>query len=519
MPNPLEHNSETDSAAGGSPSVGQSLLNEWHAFSHGLADTPGAIKDAAVNAWDHKGASLFQVGVSVAAGLGIGLLSREAGPLGLAVRGLGAALGASFIYDGIRPWQDTFSQAWDAKNQAQLDRASKSFAHQFGQFTFDAAIMTPGAMAGTFAGARLSMPALKDVRVSAPEILKGSSGKAMTEAGESSAQAAADAAPPPEVVPEAPARPQQARYRYVQLNPSPEASNPRFDFGVEVTEPRLLNGQPNLDHHGSRTAADMPSAAEQALVLPADQLPAHRATLATINPDLDSVTAMAVLANRFEGRAVNEVIVREIGRLDRGLPPTELSADPSLKDQINAMRRKVRERDDLHWKVFFAQRVLDGSAKIEDVQRMAYEQRSINRDIRARLDREVKPEVVVPGKLAFVQSDNRMAISYGYRHAPVVVLQQETPRFSRFSVGAEDGNPAGRYLGRALRELRSIEPGWGGRPTIFGSPQDRNTELSPQQVLDVVKKYVDPPAYKRYLWNISDYLTERRPFKWFVSQH
>ncbi len=511
---------------------------------------PAACLKSAEDSWHHKTSTAVGIGISFAFGLGIGVFSQRAGVMGKVVRGLGAAAGLSFMYDGIKPWKEAGSKAWNAHNQVELDLAARDLAKQSGRFTADTIIMTPGAIAGTFAGAKfrslidtgsLKLPGLSvkneiSTKVNGiPETATGTTsgdvtaGRTITkvgaEASETTALAikdgsfadsakTAETASPPEVTTRTG---RVARYKFEQLDPASNI-NPRFDFGIEVSDPRLLRGQPNLDHHNSRNTAETPSACEQALALPADKLPKPGAILATIRPDSDSITAMAVLANRLEGRPVNEALVREIGRFDRGLAPTELYSDQTIRDCIQAIRRKSRFNEEIHKKVFFVKDVLDGSVNMEYVQRLATRHRELARERHSRLNIELEPKVVIPDKVVFVKSDTRLAMGHGYRHAPVVILQQETPHFSRYSVGVDERSKLDRYLGRAIRELNSIEPGWGGRSNIFGSPQDRDTKLTPEQVIDVVKKYIDPPAYKRYLWDVTDYLRDCRPIKWFIKQ-
>lgn len=528
MPSPLENSGENSRIADNAADVGlgDSLHNEWQVLTSGLKEAPAEFASSAKQAWDHKKSSALEVGISFAAGLGLGMYAKRAGAVGLIARGLGAAAGLSFIYDGIKPWKQAWDKAWHAKNKSELDAASHELSRQVGRFTFDAALMTPGAIGGTLAGQRVSL-AMSEGTLKLPkmDLILGGETKAGAEAstvvdgaqpgkiveGVKAEAAGAEALPATEGVAETTP---PARYKFVQLDPSSRI-NVKFDYGVEVTDPRLLKGQPNLDHHGPGATSETPSAAEQALALPADKMPKPGSILATIRPDTDSITAMAVLANRLEGRPVAEALVREIGRLDRGLPPSELYADRTMRDKIDAIRRKSRAPDPLHKKVFLVKDILDDSVNMDYVRHLAERQRMTARDVHERLDRELVPETVVPDKVVFVKSDNRMAMGHGYRYAPVVILEQENAHFRRFSVGVHDGSPLDKYFPRAIKELQSIEPGWGGRSSIFGSPQDRDTALSAQQVIDVVKRYVDPPAYKRYLWNTTDFLKQSRPFKWF----
>jgi hypothetical protein len=520
----LSRAENTSLAANAEPGVGTRMLNEVYVLGKGIAGTPGAIKEAAVHAYENPGSTGLQVGLSAAFGFGVGYLSTRAGAAGLVARGVATAAGLSFLDEGVKPWREATSRAWDARTDGELRAASDLLSRKLGQFTFDTAIMTPGAVGGTFAGARLharmaargSAPALeivkaKPVKEGSARVLESEAIKPPPPAGDRKGPAVIEASP------DRTAR--QRPYRFVQVEPGAK-TNKRFDFGVEVSDPRLLNGQRNLDHHRSTDTAHTLSAAEQALALPDAELPKPGSVIATIRPDADSLTAMAVLANRLEGRPINRRLVEAIGRRDRGLkepPPGENYDD--LRDLMDAINHTARSHLDFHRKVFFVKDALDGSVNQELVQTLARRARDNRRTLHQNIERDLQVETIIPEKLALVKSYSSAALSHGYEYAPVVVLYNQNSHFTRFSIGTQPGRSEGRYLARALRDLRELEPGWGGRSSsIFGSPQNGSTKLTPEQVVEVVKKYIDPPAYKRYWWEAIDYLKQSRPLKWLVSE-
>jgi len=105
-------------------------------------------------------------------------------------------------------------------------------------------------------------------------------------------------------------------------------------------------------------------------------------------------------------------------------------------------------------------------------------------DIKARLE----------GGIAVVESTHRAATSIGYRLAPVVVALNQ-----KFSVGS--GKPHRKFtvcqftkdeanLSAALSKLNEIEEGWGGSPTIGGSPQGMNSTLTAEEVVRVIQKHL-----------------------------
>ncbi|HEY9869669.1 MAG TPA: hypothetical protein V6D08_10930 [Candidatus Obscuribacterales bacterium] len=514
----------TSLVSAGEPGIGTRMLNEVYVLGKGIAGTPGAIKDAAVHAYENPGSTSVQVGLSAAFGFGVGYLAGRAGAAGLIARGVATAAGLSFLDEGIKPWREAISKAWTARSDADLQAASDLLSRKLGQFTFDTALMTPGAVGGTIAGARVHARLAGRPALTAIEPVKGTAlrekGAAVIESGAVKPPPAGGEVKAPELPATAPERPtRQKPYRFVQVEPG-ATTNKRFDFGVEISDPTLLRGQKNLDHHRTTDTAHTLSAAEQALALPDAELPRPGSVIATIRPDADSLTAMAVLANRLEGRPINRRLVEAIGRRDRGFkepPPGENYDD--LRDLIDAINHTSRSHLELHRKVFFVKDALDGSVNQELVQTLARRARDNRRSLHQNIERDMQVETIIPEKLALVKSYSSAALSHGYEYAPVVVLYNQNSHFTRFSIGTQSGSSEGRYLARALRELRELEPGWGGRSSsIFGSPQNGSTKLTPEQVVEVVRKYIDPPAYKRYWWEVVDYLRQSRPLRWFVSE-
>lgn len=108
-------------------------------------------------------------------------------------------------------------------------------------------------------------------------------------------------------------------------------------------------------------------------------------------------------------------------------------------------------------------------------------------------------KVSVYYNVAVVQSRLRAATSIGYSKAPVVVaynpeMPSKNGPYKKFTIcqyalGYCD-------LNGVLTELQALEPGWGGSPTIIGSPQEADSILQISQVIDIVQKHVkvDPKA-------------------------
>ncbi len=98
------------------------------------------------------------------------------------------------------------------------------------------------------------------------------------------------------------------------------------------------------------------------------------------------------------------------------------------------------------------------------------------------------------GRIAVVESTHRAATAVGYHLVPVVVALNPEFRFQggephrkftvcQFSAGYVD-------LRKALQELNQLEEGWGGSPTIGGSPQGVSSRLSTDKVVEVVARHL-----------------------------
>ena len=290
-------------------------------------------------------------------------------------------------------------------------------------------------------------------------------------------------------------------YKFEQFDPRPigaeknsgiiaTANDGRNLLGIEVTILPLAErcALGNLDHHGPSDTAETPSATEQAMTA---ELPSKGATLVTVRCDTDSVAAMAILASRFEGRDVSEEIVAAIGRFDRLGPAEGRPADAiiAIARQSSNFRLPLAER------VAWVQSILDGTHDREEVANLV-----AARDaefIAAAAASEV--QLHAGARIASVVSTHRFATQLGYEAASVLVCFNPTmPRnFRDPSEGTYRKFTVCRYdthtpcdLNSALAELRALESGWGGRGDIFGSPQGESSELSLEQVIEVVERHL-----------------------------
>lgn len=273
-------------------------------------------------------------------------------------------------------------------------------------------------------------------------------------------------------------------------------------LGIEVTVPALAQrcSLGNLDpqHAGGNASR---AAIQDALEAP---LPPPGSVLVTVRPDLDALGAMAIL----ELRAIVAPIATEtIARVQRiaaadcfahgpwpGPRPLPYERDLSVgqaDENLNAIASLVADHG-----LSITERVdhvrnwlITGAAPAEYV-------------IRVREDRLELASLIASGnttiesragaRIAVVNSAHRDAISIGYCFAPVVVARNPAFRF-------QGGEPHVKYtvaqytlghvdLGTAGVALTNREPGWGGSPTIIGSPQGVSSTLSLDDVLIEVER-------------------------------
>ena len=265
-------------------------------------------------------------------------------------------------------------------------------------------------------------------------------------------------------------------------------------IGVEVTIPTLVSRcAVNFDHHDISSTAETPSACEQMLAWVTQNWGSlgeyAEATLVTVRPDADSVTAMAVLLAALEYGASEATLVTDVGRFDR-LGPSAGKPSPL----VSAIARKSADfKTPLDERVRWVAEIFAGDCKDAEIAEL------VSAHDRELADARKASEVVVHGMVATVVSTHRFATILGYENAPVVVAQNpEMPVdfkdptkgvYNKFTVCRYDSHTP-CDLPAALVELQTLEPGWGGRGDIFGSPQGVSSVLTLEQVLDVVKHHI-----------------------------
>lgn len=278
-------------------------------------------------------------------------------------------------------------------------------------------------------------------------------------------------------------------------------------YGIEITVPALAKRCIfNLDPQ--HTGGDAGRAAiEDAATA---ELPSEGTTLATVRADLDAVGAMAVFSIRARGESLESVeerivMVATADKFARGGYPgpkalptrdnpwAEESASAESSRPLAAIASAIAD-----FKVPLAARVETMEKWLLTGDEPASYRVSVEKErldmITALENGQIKSETRSGGLIAVVESTHRAATSVGYSLAPVVVALNPTFKqgpgdaYKKFTICAFEAKFAD--IKSALSELAQLEAGWGGSPTIGGSPQGVSSALTIDQVVTVVEKHL-----------------------------
>lgn len=329
-------------------------------------------------------------------------------------------------------------------------------------------------------------------------------------------------------------------YRFALLDPRPipaaaEANEAVFAsgpvLGVEVTVPALAGrcslGNIDPQHTDGDTSRAAVEAIIDRFVVSGEDFPERQTVLATVRADLDAVGAMAILEiaqwescsqtvdtgivpavdQVFSADALERIaLIASADKFARGawpgqrpLPTTEnpwpKEAEGSVDStrSIAAIAAAVADfRIPLDQRVEWMMRWLTSGEEPESYRTKVEAERA--EMIRALETSEISISLAAGDRIAVVESTHRAATAVGYAHAPVVVALNPAFRLGqgephrKFTVCAYTAQVAD--IRGALAELAALEPGWGGSPTIGGSPQGVPSTLTIEEVVGVVQKYL-----------------------------
>jgi len=314
-----------------------------------------------------------------------------------------------------------------------------------------------------------------------------------------------------------------APYEYATLDP--RFKNPKFAdqataaneavfakgnvMGIEVTIPELAEKCQlgNIDPQHLEGNSDL-AAIE---VVKDMELPESEVTFATIRADLDSVGSMALVALRKEGVEVSEEMVDRITKIaesdkfargrwpgKKNLPSREnlwdeTSAGASDSPELAAIAANISDfKLPMNERVEAMKKWLT-TGKESLVYREQVEKERLDM-IEALESGEINISTTEDEAVALVESKHRAGISLGYTQAPIVVALNpefgfgDAPKIEKYTIAQYENGHID--LNAAKEELNQLEAGWGGSPTILGSPQGISSELSMEQVTEIVKKHI-----------------------------
>lgn len=282
-------------------------------------------------------------------------------------------------------------------------------------------------------------------------------------------------------------------------------------FGVEVTVAELARacalGNCDPQHLGDRPDV---SAIEGLTALLRGE-----AQVATVLPDLDSIGSMAVLdiamdalakLNAFAGEILQRIeLIGQVDRFERGDWPGPRplpTADHPWSDSLSGA-------SDTRELAAIAAAVSDHTVPVAEKVRLVrawlttgvdpagYRERveaERSAMIAALVGGEIAVAEVANGRIATVVSTHRAAMAIGYHRAPVVIALNPEFRFKgsdpikKFTVAQfREGH---LNLRAALAELGELEHGWGGSPTIGGSPQGVSSTLALNEVASIIERHL-----------------------------
>lgn len=263
-------------------------------------------------------------------------------------------------------------------------------------------------------------------------------------------------------------------------------------LGAEVTVPVLAEAlsEGNIDpqHLGgdSNTAA-----IELAVYWP---LPPAGTTMVTVRPDADAFGCMAVISLREEGVEIYGTMalrVAIIATADKGhaeWSPADgfkpATVFDGLKAEVMNSRRSVEER------VAAVRSWLVSGDFAGSAEAMA----AVDTERRATVGLLDEVQSSPTSQVAVITTSSRFGVSAAYARAGVVVAVN--PEF-RFGGGEPHRKVTVCQSRLGLVNLKSVfaalsrvEPGWGGSPTIGGSPQGISSVIPTDEIVRIVEEHL-----------------------------
>lgn len=289
-------------------------------------------------------------------------------------------------------------------------------------------------------------------------------------------------------------------YKFATIDPRPAQLEGELEklaamsptLGAEVTVPAIAEALTEGNIDPQHLGGDVTTAAiEVAVTWP---LPPAGTTLVTLRPDADAFGAMAILSLREEGVKIDGDIADHVAIIadhDKGhseWSPADGFAPATVFDGLKAevmnFRRPVDERV-MAVRSWLMTGDFAGSVKARA---------TVDADRQATVG--LLDEVITSstGGVAVIETSSRFGLSAAYAVADVVVAVNPAFRFAggepHRKVTVAQKRPGIVDLKGVFAALSQVEPGWGGSPTVGGSPQGVSSVIPTDEIVRIVEEHL-----------------------------
>ena len=274
-------------------------------------------------------------------------------------------------------------------------------------------------------------------------------------------------------------------------------------LGIEMTLPEYVDKCTLGNIDPQHTDGDITTAAiDIAVHMP---VPGDEALMVTVRPDIDAFGAMALLNLRQKGLDLNDEILSRVKAISisdtfangdwepKPLPTRENPWAGVKNEGLSAIAAAVMDfKLPVNQRIALIEKWLETGEEPESYRERVNKDRN---DLVEMLERgDITYRVEHSGKLSLVTSTNIAGTTVGYSMAPVTAVTN--PAFSfqgnppvvkhtvcQYKLGYVD-------LSAVMNELNDIEPGWGGSPTIIGSPQGMSSKITQEQLSEIIGRHL-----------------------------
>lgn len=283
-------------------------------------------------------------------------------------------------------------------------------------------------------------------------------------------------------------------YQFATIDPRPFALEGELKkltdmgatLGAEVTVPALAAALTEGNIDPQHLGGDVATAAIEAAVT--WSLPSTGTTIVTVRPDADAFGTMAVLALREEGVAIDGLLAERVAAIaadDKTSAEWSPSDDLETVTPLQAVKAVCFDhRPSVDERVALVRAYLE-TGTFPDIEAVSDRIRTERREHLA-----VASEVQLVDGVAVVESTSRFAVTAAYGYSDIVVAVNPAFRFqggdAHRKVTVCQKRPGLVDLKAVFAALNETEPGWGGSPTIGGSPQGVSSVIPTDEIVEIV---------------------------------